>query len=144
MMSKTYLPKTNEIERKWHIIDGAGKVLGRLATNAADILRGKTKRIYTPHLDCGDFIVIKNAEKIVLTGKKLQQKLDYRHSGYPRGDRYMLYEKLMQVNPEKAVRLAVKGMLQHNRLGNKQIRRLKVYRGNVHPHAAQTGLVAEK
>ncbi|HBU70302.1 MAG TPA: 50S ribosomal protein L13 [Elusimicrobia bacterium] len=137
MIPKTYLPKQEEIKRGWHLIDASGRPLGRLATQAANILRGKTKRIYTPHLDCGDFVVVTNAEKVVLTGDKLNQKIDYRHSGYSGGDVYTPYSKLMADNPQKAIRLAVKGMLQHNRLGSKQIVRLKVYKGSAHPHSAQ-------
>jgi large subunit ribosomal protein L13 len=144
MNYKSYLPKTDEIKREWHFIDAKGKVLGRLATKVADILRGKIKASYTPFFDCGDFVVITNAEKIVLTGKKLEQKIDYRHSGYPGGDRYIPYSQLMADNPEKAVMLAVKGMLQHNKLGRAQLTRLKVYRGAEHPHAAQTGVKKEK
>src|SRR3989339_26127 len=103
MNSKTYLPKENEIQRDWHVIDGTGKVLGRLATNIANILRGKNKVYYTSHLDCGGFVVVTNAAKVKLTGKKLDQKIDYRHSGYPGGDRYTPYSKLMAEHPEKAV-----------------------------------------
>jgi len=137
MTTKSYLPKADGIVRKWHLIDGDGLVLGRIATNAAMILMGKRKAIYTPHLDTGDFVVVTNASKIVLTGKKLEQKIDYRHSGYPRGDKYMLYGRLMKENPEKAVRLAVEGMLPKNKLRGKRIVRLKIYRDATHPHAAQ-------
>jgi large subunit ribosomal protein L13 len=134
MNMKTYLPKQEEIQRRWHVIDARGKALGRLATQAADILRGKDKPIYSNHVDCGDYVVVTNATKVVLTGKKLEQKIDYRHSGYPRGDRYIPYSKLMTDNPEKAVRLAVKGMLPKNKLADRQIKRLKVYRTAEHPH----------
>jgi large subunit ribosomal protein L13 len=138
-IQKTYLPKVDEIpqNRKWRVIDGAGVALGRVATQAAMMLMGKNKVDYTPHLDTGDFVVVINASKIVLTGKKLEQKIDYRHSGYPGGDRYVLYGKLMAEHPEKAVRLAVEGMLPKNRMRGKEIVRLKVYKGAEHPHAAQ-------
>lgn len=137
MLTKTYLPKKDGIDRKWHVLDGKEFVLGRLATKAAGILCGKIKPIYTPHLDTGDFVIVVNADKIKLTGKKLEQKIDYRHSGYPTGDKYMLYGELMKTHPEKAVRLAVKGMLPKNRLGDKMITRLNVYKGAEHPHIAQ-------
>lgn len=137
MLTRTYLPKVDEIQRKWHLIDGNGQVLGRLATKVTNILNGKTKVIYTPHLDTGDFVVVVNAEKVKLTGKKLQQKIDYRHSQYPGGDKYMNYEALMKKSPEKAVMLAVKGMLPKNRLGDKMIKRLNIYKGPDHPHVAQ-------
>jgi large subunit ribosomal protein L13 len=134
---KTYFPKSNEIVRGWHHIDASGKVLGRLSTHIADVLRGKDKVIFSRDIDCGDFVVVTNAEKIVLTGKKLEQKLDFRHSGYPGGDKYTTYEKLMAEKPERALLLAVKGMLPKNKLADRQITRLKVYRSNEHPHAAQ-------
>lgn len=139
MNNKTYLPKVDEISnnRQWHHLDANGRVLGRIACEAANILRGKNKRWYTSHLDCGDFVIITNADKIVLTGKKLEQKIDYRHSGYSGGDVYTPYSKLMAEKPERAVLLAVKGMLAKNKLGNQQIKRLKVYRGTAHPHSAQ-------
>ncbi|OGS19608.1 MAG: 50S ribosomal protein L13 [Elusimicrobia bacterium RIFOXYA2_FULL_50_26] len=135
--AKTHLPKVVEINRKWHHIDATGKVLGRLACEAANILRGKNKRDYTPHLDCGDFVVVTNAGKVVLTGKKLEQKIDYRHSGYSGGDVSTPYSKLMSEKPDRAITLAVKGMLAKNKLGNRQITRLKVYKTAEHPHAAQ-------
>ena len=137
MNTKTYLPRQEEIKRQWHVIDANGKVLGRLATEVAGLLRGKGKPFYTSHIDCGDFVVIVNASKIVLTGNKLDQKIDFRHSGYPRGDKYTPYRKLMAENPGKAVRLAVKGMLPKNKLADRQITRLKVYTDQQHPHAAQ-------
>ena len=141
MTTKTYLPKTDEIKRQWHVIDGEGKVLGRLATQAANLLSGKNKAYYAHHLDCGDFVIVTNAAKVRLTGKKLEQKMDYRHSGYPGGDKITPYSKLMAEKPERAVQLAVKGMLSKNRLGSQQIRRLKVYQGAEHPHSAQLGKV---
>jgi large subunit ribosomal protein L13 len=138
MSSKSYLPKENEIVRKWHFIDANGVVLGRLATRVADILRGKIKPIFAPSVDCGDFVCITNAKGIVLTGKKLDQKTDFRHSGYPGGDTHVKYRELMEKSPEKALLLAVKGMLPKNKLGHYQLTRLKVYKDSVHPHSAQT------
>ena len=137
MNSKTYFAKTGEVQRKWHLIDGDGKVLGRLATKTADLLRGKGKRIFSNDVDCGDFVVITNVSKIVLTGNKLEQKIAYRHSGYPGGDKYTPYKRLMAEAPEKAMMFAVKGMLPKNKLGDKQLTRLKIYKDASHPHAAQ-------
>lgn len=137
MNTKTYFPKSDEIKRAWHLIDGNGQVLGRLATKVANILRGKDKAMFSRDIDCGDFVVITNASKIVLTGKKLEQKFNFRHSGYPGGDVLTPYSKLMADNPERAVELAVKGMLPKNKLADKQIRRLKVYKTGEHPHGAQ-------
>ena len=128
---KTYLPKTEEITRKWHFIDADGQVLGRLA------LRGKRKAIYTSHIDCGDFVVLTNVSKIVLTGKKLEQKTAFSFSGYPGGAKLTPYSKLMAENPEKAVRIAVKGMLPQNKLADKQMKRLKLFKGAEHTHQAQ-------
>jgi large subunit ribosomal protein L13 len=136
-MTKSYLPKANEIKRKWHVIDGADVVLGRLSTKAADLLRGKQKAIYTPNVDCGDFVLVLNAAKIRLTGDKLEQKTDYRHSGYSGGGVLTQYKKLMAEQPEKAVLKAVMGMLPDNRLAARQLTRLKVFRGSEHTHAAQ-------
>ncbi|MDR0822228.1 MAG: 50S ribosomal protein L13 [Endomicrobium sp.] len=137
MNKKTYLPKIDSIERKWHLIDADGKVLGRLAVKIAEILRGKNKVIYTNHIDCGDFVVIINAKKIVLTGKKLDQKTYFTYSGYPSGARYTPYSVLMEKQPEKALFAAVKGMLPKNKLADKQLKRLKVYQGDAHIHSAQ-------
>jgi large subunit ribosomal protein L13 len=137
MNTKTYLPKENEIQRKWHLVDADGKVLGRLATRIADVLRGKDKAIYTSHIDCGDFVVVTNASRVVLTGKKLDQKIDFRHSGYPGGDRYTQYRKMMEDMPERVITLAIKGMLPKNKLAARQLKRLKVYRDTAHPHVAQ-------
>lgn len=137
MNNKTYLPKIGSIERKWHCIDAEGKVLGRLAVEVAALLRGKGKVIYTNHIDCGDFVVITNAQKIVLTGKKLDQKTHFTYSGYPGGTRFTPYSVLMDKNPQKALMLAVKGMLPKNKLASKQLKRLKVYRDDSHKHAAQ-------
>jgi large subunit ribosomal protein L13 len=133
----TYMAKKDEITKNWYILDAEGKPLGRVASEAARLLRGKHKAVFTPHVDTGDFVIIVNADKIVLTGKKLQQKLYTTHSGYPGGLKTMPYEKLMKERPELAVEKAVKGMLPHNRLGRAQGRKLKVYQGTEHPHAAQ-------
>jgi large subunit ribosomal protein L13 len=141
---KTYLPKVGQIKRKWHIVDANGKVLGRLATMVADTLRGKLKRIYCNSIDCGDFVVVTNASKVVLTGDKINQKIAFRHSGYPGGDTYTPYARLMVDSPEKAIRMAVKGMLPKNKLAARQITRLKVYRGKEHPHSAQFVAAAEQ
>ena len=134
---KSYMAKTNEIDRKWYIIDAEGKVLGRLATEIATILSGKNKPIYTPHVDTGDFVVVINAEKVKLTGKKLEQKNYVYHTGYPGGLREIPYERLIKERPEKIIELAVKGMLRKNRLGRKMIKKLKVYAGAEHKHEAQ-------
>ncbi len=134
---KSYMAKPNEIDRKWYVIDAEGKVLGRLASEVATILRGKHKPIYTPHVDTGDYVIIINADKIRLTGKKLEQK-EYRyHTGYPGGLRSVPYSRMMKENPEKAIQLAVKGMLPKNRLGRQMIKKLKVYSGPEHNHQAQ-------
>lgn len=134
---KTYLPQKEEIKRKWHFIDAEGKVLGRLAVEVSALLRGKGKAIYTSHIDCGDFVVLTNISKIVLTGKKLEQKTAFSFSGYVGGGKLTPYSKLMVENPEKAVRIAVKGMLPQNKLADKQIKRLKLFRGAEHTHQAQ-------
>lgn len=131
------MPKEKDIERKWHLLNADNYVLGRLATEVANLLMGKHKSYYVPHLDCGDFVIVTNAEKIRLTGNKLNEKIDYRHSGYPGGDRYTPYSKLLSENPQRAIMLAVKGMLPKNKLGRQQIKRLKVYKGPEHPHMAQ-------
>ena len=135
-MSTTMATKET-IERKWYILDAAGKPLGKTAALAADLLRGKLKPIYTPHVDCGDFVIILNAEQAVLTGKKLEQKYYRRHSGWIGGLKEVRYSDLMEKRPELAMQLAVKGMLQKNRLAANQLTRLKVYRGAEHKHAAQ-------
>ena len=135
-MSTTMATKES-IERKWYILDAAGKPLGKTAALAADLLRGKLKPIYTPHVDCGDFVIILNAEQAVLTGKKLEQKRYYHHSGWIGGLKEVKYADLMEKRPEFAMQLAVKGMLQKNRLAAGQLTRLRVYRGSEHKHAAQ-------
>ncbi|MBF7083475.1 50S ribosomal protein L13 [Desulfallas sp. Bu1-1] len=136
-MRTTYMAKPSEVKRKWYIIDAEGKVLGRLAAEAARILRGKHKPDFTPHVNTGDHVIVINADKVVLTGKKLQQKMYYRHSGYPGGLKATRYDKLMQTRPELAVYKAITGMLPHNSLGRDMARKLRVYRGSEHPHQAQ-------
>ena len=134
---RTYSPKPGEIERQWHIIDASDVVLGRLATQTANLLRGKHKPTFAPHVDTGDFVVIINAGKVALTGNKRQTKVAYRHSGYPGGLKQDGYEELLSKRPERAVELAVKGMLPHNKLARQILKKLKVYPGAEHPHAAQ-------
>ena len=134
---RTYSPKPGEIERQWHIIDASDVVLGRLATHTANLLRGKHKPTFAPHVDTGDYVVIINAGKVALTGNKRQTKVAYRHSGYPGGLKQVGYEELLTKRPEKAIELAVKGMLPHNKLARQIIKKLKVYPGAEHPHAAQ-------
>ncbi|MEY4993942.1 MAG: hypothetical protein RIS82_1064 [Actinomycetota bacterium] len=134
---RTYSPKAHELSNEWLVIDAADVVLGRLATHAAALLRGKHKPTFAPHMDNGDFVIIINAEKVALTGAKLKQKKAYRHSGYPGGLTATTYSELLEKNPEKAVEKAIKGMLPHNKLGAAQLSKLKVYRGAEHPHAAQ-------
>ncbi len=133
----TFMAKPAEVERKWYIIDAAGRPLGRTASEAARILRGKHKPIFTPHIDTGDFVIIINADQAVLTGKKLDQKMYYHHSGYPGGLKEVKYKDLMAKKPVLAVEKAVKGMLPHNSLGRATAKKLKVYAGSEHPHAAQ-------
>ena len=133
----TFMANKGNIVRKWYILDAAGKPLGKTAAAAATLLRGKHKPEFTPHADCGDFVVIVNAEKAVLTGKKLEQKFYRTHSGYPGGLHETQYKKLMKDKPELAMRLAVRGMLQKNTIAQWQLKRLKIYRGAEHPHAAQ-------
>ena len=134
---RTYTPKPGEIEHKWHVIDATDVVLGRLASQAAVLLRGKHKPTFAPHVDTGDFVIIINADKVALTGSKLQQKQAYHHSGYPGGLRSTSYTELMAKSPERAVEKAIRGMLPKNSLGRDQFRKLKVYAGAEHPHAAQ-------
>lgn len=134
---RTYTPKPGEVTREWHVIDATDVVLGRLASQAAVLLRGKHKPSFAPHVDTGDFVIIVNAEKVALTGAKLEQKKDYRHSGYPGGLRATSYVDLLETNPRRAVEKAVKGMLPHNKLARQQLKKLKVYAGPDHPHAAQ-------
>ena len=133
----TFMAKPAEVERKWYIIDAEGKALGRVAAAAASILRGKIKPSFTPNADCGDFVIILNADKAVLTGNKLEQKYYRYHTGYVGGLKEIKYRTLMAEKPEKAMMLAVKGMLPHNTLGAKALTRLRVYNGTEHEHAAQ-------
>jgi large subunit ribosomal protein L13 len=134
---RTFSPKAGDIHRQWHVIDASDVVLGRLASHAAILLRGKHKPIFAPHVDTGDFVIVVNADKIVLTGRKLEQKLAHRHSGYPGGLRSVAYSDLLEHNPERAIEKAVRGMLPKNSLGRSQLRKLKVYAGPHHPHEAQ-------
>ena len=136
-MTRTYTPKAGEVQREWLVIDATDVVLGRLASHAAAILRGKHKPTFANHIDTGDFVVIVNAEKVALTGQKLQKKMAYRHSGYPGGLKSVTYSELLEKNPVRAVEKAVRGMLPKNSLGRAQLSKLKVYAGAEHPHAAQ-------
>jgi large subunit ribosomal protein L13 len=133
----TFTPKPADITRAWHVVDAEGLVLGRVATEVASILRGKHKPIFAPHCDTGDHVIIVNAEKIVLTAGKAEKKMVYRHSGYPGGLRTQTYANLLEVKPTDAVRKSVRGMLPKNRLGRQMLKKLKVYTGPNHPHAAQ-------
>jgi large subunit ribosomal protein L13 len=134
---KTYVAKPSDRERNWLVVDAAGQTLGRLATQIADALRGKTKPQYTPHIDTGDFVVVVNAEKISVTGEKRTEKKYYRHSGYPGGMKERTLAEMLERRPEEVIRLAVRGMLPKNRLARKQLTKLKVYAGPEHPHTAQ-------
>ena len=134
---KTWNAKPSEVERRWYLVDAEGETLGRLATRIADVLRGKQKPQYTPHVDTGDFVVVVNAEKIHVTGKKLDQKLYHRHSGYPGGLRSRTLREQLERRPTEVIRKAVKGMLPRNRLASAQLTKLKIYAGPEHPHAAQ-------
>jgi large subunit ribosomal protein L13 len=136
-MTKTYNAKPGEIERLWYVVDAEGKTLGRLATQIADTLRGKRKPQYTPHVDTGDFVVVVNAEKIHVTGKKLDEKMYYRHSGYPGGLRKRTLREELERRPTEVLRKAVRGMLPRTRLGRAQLTKLKIYAGPEHPHDAQ-------
>ncbi len=134
---KTYSTKAADIKREWHIIDASGKVLGRLDTQIAGLLMGKHKPIFCRHLDVGDFVVVINAEKVRVTGNKAKQKLYYRHSGYPGGLKSISFERMMQTHPTRVIEYAVKGMIPHNRLGAKMMKRLRVCVGDVHPCQGQ-------
>ena len=142
-MKTTFMAKAAEVDRKWFIVDAEGKTLGRLAAEVAKVLLGKNKPIFTPHVDTGDFVIIINAEKVVLTGKKLVQKTYFRHSGYVGGTTFTTAGKMLADKPERMLELAVKGMLPKNTLGRQMFRKLKVYRGAEHPHAAQQPEVLE-
>jgi large subunit ribosomal protein L13 len=134
---RTFSPKPTGVQRQWHVIDATDVVLGRLASQAATLLRGKHKPIYAPHVDTGDFVIIVNAEKVALTGTKREDKVEYRHSGFPGGIRATSYDVLLAKNPRRVVEKAVKGMLPHNTLGRQMLSKLKVYAGPEHPHQAQ-------
>ena len=134
---RTYSPKPGDVQRQWHVIDARDIVLGRLASQTANLLRGKHKPIFAPHVDTGDFVIIINADKVHLSGNKREDKLAYRHSGYPGGLRSVKYGDLIDKDPRKAIEKAVRGMLPKNSLGRQQLSKLKVYRGEEHPHAAQ-------
>ena len=136
-MSKTYVPKQNEVEGKWYVVDAENQVMGRLASRIATVLMGKEKPCYTNFLDTGDFVIVVNAHKIVLTGKKWDTKVYYSHSGYPGGLKKITARELLKKRPERLMRLAVKGMLPKNKLGRKMLRKLKVYASQTHPHEAQ-------
>lgn len=143
MLQRTYMAKADDIEAKWYIVDAKGKALGRLASQVAALLRGKHKPTYTPHVDNGDFVIVINADQVRLTGDKLKKKIYYRHTMYPGGLKTRTAEEMRNTRPEKMIELAVWGMLPHNRLGRRQIRKLKVYAGENHPHQAQTPQVYE-
>lgn len=134
---RTFSPKAGDIQRQWHVIDASDVVLGRLASHVAILLRGKHKPIFAPHMDTGDFVIVVNAEKVALSGNKLQDKRAYRHSGYPGGMHSVAYSELLAKHPERVVEKAVKGMLPKNTLGRSMLRKLKVYAGPDHPHQAQ-------
>ena len=134
---RTFSPKAGDIQRQWHLIDASDVVLGRLASQVATLLRGKHKPIFAPHMDTGDFVIVVNAEKVALSGNKLQDKRAYRHSGYPGGIHSVSYGELLAKHPERVIEKAVKGMLPKNSLGRNMLRKLKVYAGPDHPHQAQ-------
>lgn len=139
----TFMAKAGEVERKWYVVDATGKPLGRLAVQVADLLRGKNKTTFTPHVDCGDFVIVTNVEKAVLTGKKTEQKFHYHHTGYVGHMKAVRYDELMEKKPEMALTLAVKGMIPDNTIGRKALTRLHVYQGSEHKHQAQQPIVLE-
>jgi large subunit ribosomal protein L13 len=134
---KTYSTKASDIERQWHVFDASGQTLGKLSTQVAKLLMGKGKPIFVPNLDTGDFVIVINAAKVKVTGKKVKQKIYYRHSGYPGGLRAVTLEEMLKTHPTRVIEHSVKGMLPHNRLGSAMFRKLKVYAGDSHPHEAQ-------
>jgi large subunit ribosomal protein L13 len=136
-VTTTFMANASNIERAWYVVDAEGKTLGRLASQIAAILRGKHKPTFTPHVDCGDHVIVINAEKVHLTGDKLRKKMYFHHSRYPGGLKAIPYGQLLATKPERAIEEAVRGMLPHNRLGRQMFRKLKVYAGPEHPHAAQ-------
>jgi large subunit ribosomal protein L13 len=143
MRVKTYTPKAADIQREWFVIDAKDQTLGRLATQIAVLLRGKHKPIFAPHMDVGDYVIVVNCEKIRVTGRKLDQKFYYRHSGYPGGLKSVSLRDMLRQHPERVIQAAVRGMLPKNRLGRKMIKKLKVYAGDTHPHQAQKPKVFE-
>ncbi len=140
---KTYMPRQEDIEHCWYVVDAQGIPLGRLASRVAHVLRGKHKPIFTPHLDVGDFVIVINADKVVLTGKKWDNKIYYHHSNYPGGLKQTVYREMHNKFPERVVELAIRRMLPKNKLGRKMFKKLKVYRGDQHPHQAQKPQVLE-
>jgi large subunit ribosomal protein L13 len=140
---KTYSAKAEDIKREWLVVDAEGKTLGRLSTEIATILRGKHKPIFTPHVDCGDFVIVINADKIRVTGDRLDQKMYYRHSGYMGGLKQISLRQMLQTHPERVLQFSVRGMLPKNRLGRQVFKKLKVYASPTHPHAAQQPRVLE-
>jgi large subunit ribosomal protein L13 len=140
---KTYVTKPAEIERSWFVVDAEGQTLGRLATRIATVLKGKHKPIYTPSLDCGDYVIVINAEKIKVTGDRLDQKVYYRHSGYPGGLTEITLRRQLEKHPQRVIELAVRGMLPKNKLGRKMFKKLKAYAGPEHPHSAQQPVAFE-
>jgi len=140
---KTYSAKESDVKKDWYLVDAKGKILGRIASEIAKRLRGKHKPIYTPHVDTGDFVVVINADKIRLTGKKLTDKIYYRHTGYPGGIKSIAAGKMLKEKPERLIHLAVRGMLPKNSLGRRMLKKLKVYRGEEHPHASQNPDILE-
>jgi large subunit ribosomal protein L13 len=142
-MMRTFSLRAADVQRDWYVVDAEGQVLGRLATQIALLLRGKHKPTFTPSMDGGDFVIVVNADKVMLTGRKVEQKMYYRHSGYPGGMREIPFKEMMAKHPDRVIRLAVKGMLPKTRMGRKMLRKLRVYAGPEHPHAAQKPMVYE-
>ena len=140
----TFMAKPSEVERKWYVVDATGKSLGRLAVQVADLLRGKNKPTFTPHVDCGDFVIVTNVEKMVLTGKKAEQKFHYHHTGYIGHMKSVRYDELMRTKPEMALQLAVKGMIPDTTIGRKALTRLHAYQGSEHKHQAQPPIALEQ
>jgi large subunit ribosomal protein L13 len=143
MRVKTYTPKAADIQREWFVVDAKDQTLGRLATQIAVLLRGKHKPMFSPHMDVGDYVIVVNCDKIRVTGRKLDQKFYYRHSGYPGGLKSVSLRDMLRQHPERVIQAAVRGMLPKNRLGRKMIKKLKVYAGDTHPHQAQKPKVFE-
>lgn len=140
---KTYVTKPDDVERNWYVVDAEDETLGRLASRIATILRGKHKPVYSPSVDCGDYVIVVNAEKIAVTGRRMEQKMYYRHSGYPGGLKSLTLRQQLEQHPERVIELAVRGMLPKNKLGRKMFKKLKVYAGPEHPHQAQQPEVLE-